>query len=72
VEWTFTWEYGRQLPGITGNNKNITFKYNASGIRTQKIVDNDTGKVTTNYHLVGDKVTYEENGKDKIYYTYDR
>ena len=27
--------------------------------------------VKTNYHLVGDKVTYEENGTDKIYYTYD-
>jgi len=27
--------------------------------------------VTTKYHLVGDKVTFETNGTDKIYYTYD-
>ena len=27
--------------------------------------------VTTNYHLVGHKVTYEDNGTNKIYYTYD-
>ncbi|OMH22136.1 cell wall associated protein [Clostridium pasteurianum] len=36
-------------------------------MRTQKVVNG----VTTNYHLEGDKVTYESNGTDKIYYTYD-
>ncbi|MBZ9686131.1 hypothetical protein G9F72_007265 [Clostridium estertheticum] len=64
---TYTWEQGRQLAGKTGNGKDVTFKYNDSGIRTQKTVNG----VTTNYHLVGDKVTYEENSTDKIYYTYD-
>jgi RHS repeat-associated core domain len=52
---------------MTGNGKTINYKYNDSGIRTQKTVNN----ITTNYHLVGDKVTYEDNGTDKIYYTYD-
>jgi RHS repeat-associated protein len=52
---------------MTGNGKTITYKYNDSDIRTQKTVDG----VTTTYHLVGDKVTYEDNGTDKIYYTYD-
>jgi RHS repeat-associated protein len=51
---------------MTGNGKTITYKYNDSGIITQKTVNG----VTTTYHLVGDKVTYEENGTDKIYYTY--
>ena len=64
---TFTWEQGRQLAGKTGNGKDVTYKYNDSGIRTQKTVNG----IKTNYHLVGDKVTYEENGTDKIYYTYD-
>lgn len=64
---TYTWEQGRQLAGKTGNGKDITFKYNDSGIRTQKTVNG----VTTNYHLTGDKVTYEANSTDKIYYTYD-
>ena len=47
--------------------QSLAFKYNDAGIRTEKTV---TG-VTTKYHLVGDKVTYEDNGTDKIYYTYD-
>ncbi|HBW38388.1 RHS repeat-associated core domain-containing protein [Desulfosporosinus sp. BICA1-9] len=46
---------------------NLSFKYNDSGIRTQKTVNG----VTTNYYLNGDKVTLEDNGTDKIYYSYD-
>jgi YD repeat-containing protein len=42
-------------------------KYNDDGIRTQKTVNG----VTTNYHLEGDKVTYETDGTNQIYYTYD-
>lgn len=65
--YTYTWEIGRQLKTISGNNKTLEFKYNDSGIRTEKKV----GNVVTSYHLVGDKVTYEETGTDKTYYTYD-
>ncbi|AOR23440.1 RHS repeat-associated core domain-containing protein [Clostridium taeniosporum] len=66
-EYTYSWEWGRQLASMTGNGNTISYKYNDSGIRTQKTVND----ITTNYHLVGDKVTYEDNGIDKIYYTYD-
>ncbi|MDV3427799.1 MAG: hypothetical protein LIR50_12365, partial [Bacillota bacterium] len=65
--YTYTWEAGRQLKGISGNGNTITYKYNNSGIRTQKTVNG----VTTKYYLSGDKVTYESNGTDKIHYTYD-
>ncbi|WP_051515133.1 RHS repeat-associated core domain-containing protein, partial [Fervidicella metallireducens] len=65
--YTYTWEMGRQLAGISGNGINASFKYNAEGIRTQKTV----GTVTTKYHLVGDKVTLESNGCDTIDYSYD-
>jgi len=41
--------------------------YNAGGIRTSKTVDG----ITTDYHLVGDKVTLETDGTNTIYYTYD-
>ncbi|MGY0374142.1 hypothetical protein [Clostridium sp. JNZ J1-5] len=34
--YTFTWEQGRQLVGIKGNDKDISFKYNVDGIRTEK------------------------------------
>ena len=65
--WTYTWEEGRQLKTASGNGHSISYKYDDSGIRTQKVVDG----VTTNYHLVGNKVTYEDNGTDKIYCSYD-
>ncbi len=65
--YTYTWEMGRQLAAISGNGNNISFKYNDAGIRTEKTVNG----VATKYHLVGDKVTYETNGIDEIYYTYD-
>ncbi|MFZ7121218.1 MAG: RHS repeat-associated core domain-containing protein [Eubacteriaceae bacterium] len=45
----------------------MTFKYNVDGIRTEKTVNG----TTTSYHLLGDKVTFETNGIDEIYYTYD-
>jgi RHS repeat-associated protein len=64
---TYNWEEGRQLAGLTGNGNNISYKYNDGGIRTSKTVNG----VTTSYHLVGDKVTYETNGTDTMYYTYD-
>jgi len=65
--YNYTWEEGRQLSGITGNGQTIGYKYNDDGIRTQKTVNG----VTTNYHLEGDKVTYETDGTNQIYYTYD-
>ncbi|MBZ9686142.1 RHS repeat-associated core domain-containing protein [Clostridium estertheticum] len=65
--YTYTWEEGRQLATMSGNGNTIAYKYNDSGIRTQKTVNG----VTTTYHLVGDKVTFETNGTDNIYYTYD-
>ncbi|MBZ9686143.1 RHS repeat-associated core domain-containing protein [Clostridium estertheticum] len=52
---------------MSGNGNTIAYKYNDSGIRTQKTVNG----VTTNYNLVGDKVTFETNGTDNIYCTYD-
>ena len=45
----------------------VDTEYNDQGIRTEKTVNG----VSTKYDLVGDKVTYETNGIDKIYYTYD-
>jgi len=64
--WTYTWEAGRQLATMSKTGQNLSFKYNDSGIRTQKTVNG----VTTKYYLNGDKVTLEDNGTDKIYYSY--
>ncbi|GLC29653.1 carbohydrate binding domain-containing protein [Clostridium omnivorum] len=65
--YTYAWEQGRQLKSISGNGKTLGFKYNDAGIRTEKSYNG----TVTKYHLIGDKVTYEDNGTDKIYYTYD-
>ena len=64
---TYTWTMGRQLSTIDKTGFDIDYKYNDAGIRVQKKVNT----VTTNYHLVGDKVTYEFDGTHAIYYTYD-
>lgn len=58
---------GRQLKSINKTGQSISFRYNDSGIRTEKTVNG----VKTTYHLVGDKVTFESNGTDNVYYTYD-
>ena len=65
----YTWQNGIELAGITNSSKNqtITYKYNDSGIRTQKTVNG----VTTNYYLDGSKVIYEQTGENIIYYIYD-
>lgn len=65
--YNYTWEEGRQLKSIVGKNRNYIYKYNDTGIRTEKNVDG----VITKYYLSGNKVTLEDNGTDRIYYTYD-
>jgi uncharacterized protein RhaS with RHS repeats len=72
--FSYTWTQGRRLETIRDNDPEglrISFKYNDSGIRTQKKVEIGEDTVTTDYHLVGGRVTYETNGEDEIHYTYD-
>ena len=66
---TYTWKNGRQLAGITNEAKglNVTYKYNDTGIRTEKTVNGET----TKYYINGSKVIYEKRGDNTIYYAYD-
>lgn len=66
---TYSWQNGRQLAGITNEEKGqtITYKYNDNGIRTEKTVN----ETTTTYYLSGSKVIYEKTGDNVIYYSYD-
>ncbi|GFZ34395.1 hypothetical protein CSC2_49210 [Clostridium zeae] len=66
---TFRWQAGRQLAGITLNSgRDISFKYNDQGIRTEKY----SYGVATTYYLIGDKVVDEENEEGtSIRYNYD-
>ena len=45
----------------------MSYKYNDSGIRTEKTVNS----VETKYYLEGTKVIYEKTGSDLTYYSYD-
>ncbi|HAL74157.1 MAG TPA: hypothetical protein DCM45_03570, partial [Clostridiales bacterium] len=66
--WTYTWAQGRKLQQITNGTTTASYKYNESGIRTEKTVNS----VTTVYNVVGGKITWEKTGTNNpIYYTYD-
>ena len=65
---TFTWERGRKLAtATTADGTSISYKYNDSGIRTQKTV----GGVATDYFLDGSKIIAEKTGNNTTWYYYD-
>ncbi len=52
---TLTWKYGRQLASF----ENITYKYNADGIRISKT---NADNITTHFYLDGTKILAQDNG----------
>ena len=52
---------------MSNGTNTYSYKYNDSGIRTEKTVNG----VTTKYYLEGTKVIYEKTGDNLTYYTYD-
>lgn len=64
---TFTWQMGRQLAGVSGNSNTISYRYDENGIRTSKTVNG----TTTEFTLVGDKITYQTDGTNSLYFRYD-
>ena len=65
--WTFAWEKGRQLKTASNGSDSLTFKYNASGIRTSKTVNG----VEHKYILDGAKILRETYGTVKLDFLYD-
>ena len=65
--WTYTWEEGRQLKSMTKGSTALSFKYNSSGLRTEKSVNG----VPTKYIYLGGKVAFETTGAETSHYTYD-
>ena len=66
--WTYTWTQGRRLQQITNGTTAASYKYNDSGIRTEKTVNG----TTTKYNLVGDNITWQKTGSSNaIYFVYD-
>ncbi|QAA31078.1 DNRLRE domain-containing protein [Clostridium manihotivorum] len=66
---TFGWKSGRQLAYmILSDGRDVGFKYNDAGIRTEKRVNG----VTTKYYLDGDKVISQQDEEGtSIRYNYD-
>ena len=67
ADWTFTWQYGRQLASATSGDTNITNTYDVDGIRETKTVNG----VTHAYTYLGEKLARETCGSTVIDYFYD-
>lgn len=66
--WTYTWTQGRMLQQISDSSTTAVYKYNDTGLRTEKTVNG----VTTVYNISGDLITWEKTGSNApIYYLYD-
>jgi RHS repeat-associated protein len=65
--YTYTWQRGRQLAGISGNGLTASYTYNSNGVRTSKTVNG----VEHTYLLNGTKVLKEVAVEDTIWYDYD-
>lgn len=53
------WQNGRQLAGISKIGMKVSFRYNANGLRTHKIVNG----VVTKYTLHGKNVVHMTKGR---------
>ena len=63
----FEWDNVNNLAALTDWDKNYTYTYNDSGIRTSKTIND----VTHTYHLDGTRIMSEEYGNKLILYVYD-
>ena len=56
--WNFTWENGRNLAAATSYGSNITYTYDATGLRTSKTV----GAVTYTYYYINGQLRRVTDG----------
>lgn len=62
-----SWVGGRLLNNYTDDKYEINYTYNVDGIRNSKVVNGEI----TNFYLVNNKVIFEYNDNEYIYYLYD-
>ena len=65
--WTYTWQHGRQLAGMSKTGTNITYGYDSDGKRIAKTVNG----TAYNYHYLGDQLVEPTWGGNKLHFTYD-
>ena len=64
---TLIWTNGRELKSLSDNVNNITYKYNESGIRISKKINNKEIK----YYLEDNQIIYEKTDDKLIYFMYN-
>ena len=65
--WTYTWQHGRQLAGMSKTGTNIAYGYDSDGKRITKTVNG----TTYNYHYLGDQLVEMTWDSNKLHFTYD-
>ncbi|MBE6739356.1 MAG: RHS repeat-associated core domain-containing protein [Ruminococcaceae bacterium] len=64
---TFSWEYGRRLKTVTADGNNISYTYDADGLRTSKTVNG----VKTEYYWLDGVLQGQKTGSEYIIFLYD-
>ena len=67
TRWAFTWENGRSLATATDGTTNISYTYDANGLRTSKVVNG----VTHNYLYASSQLMRETYGSNTLDFFYD-
>ena len=65
--WTYTWQHGRQLAGMSKARTDISYGYDSDGKRITKTVNG----TTYNYHYLGDQLVELTWDGNKLHFTYD-
>ncbi len=65
--YTYSWQRGSQLSGISGNGKTVSYVYDLQGRRVQKTVDG----ITTTYVYSGDMLISQSDGTNTLGFAYD-
>ena len=65
--WAYTWQHGRQLAGMSKAGTDISYRYDADGLRISKTVNG----TTYNYFYLGDQLVELTWGSNKLHFTYD-
>ncbi len=64
----FSWTMGRRLKSVKNGNANISYAYNAEGLRTRKVISG----IQFNYYWNGDKLTGQTWQGNTLYFYYDK
>ena len=65
--YTYIWQAGRRLAGMTDGANTYIYKYDDNGIRTEKTVNG----TVTHYITVDGRITGQYDGTNTIYFRYD-